>query len=81
MRLTVHLSEAKKIKEEVKTKDGVKIVTKTINTLSFSNIKEEDVPTILGQIERDEEAGKVSKYSLCGDGRFGNAKTKKKNKK
>lgn len=78
MRLTVHLTEAKKIKEEVKTKDGVKIVTKTMNTLSFANVTEDEIPTILGQLERDTEIGKVVSHSVCGDGKYGRASGKKK---
>ena len=54
MRLTVHVRNAKKNRVETKLKDGsTKIVNKTMNTLSFKNVKPEDKASILAKIESD----------------------------
>lgn len=66
MRLTVHVSDAIRIKEEVKTKDGAKLVTKTMNTLSYPDVKESQLNEILGQIEND-KIGTVTSYHFSGE--------------
>lgn len=79
MRLTVHLSEVEKQKTEVpvKGKPGTFVMKETINnTLSFSDIKESQVGIILGEIESSGK--KIASHSICGDGRYGRARGKKK---
>ena len=77
MRLTVHLTEAKKVKVEQKTKDGIKIVDKVFNTLSFKGVEESSLQSILQTIEND-ELGKVGKYYFSNDKKFGHASGSKK---
>jgi len=77
MRLTVHVKDAKKTTEEKKVKDGVKIVKKTINTYSFSGVKESEVPRIIQNLE-DEGCGIATKHYLSGDKQIGKSKKNKK---
>ena len=77
MRLTVHLTESKKVKVEKNTKEGMKIVDKVFNTLSFKGVEESNLPSILKSIE-DDELGKVETYYFSNDKKFGHSKTKKK---
>jgi len=54
MRLTVHVRNAKKNKVEKTFKDGTsKVIHKTMNTLSFKDVKPEDEAGILAKIEAD----------------------------
>lgn len=53
MRLTVHLENAPKINVEVNTKDGVKTVKKTMNTLAFKGVSPDEVNSILKSIPKD----------------------------
>ena len=79
MRLTVHLKEVEKQKTEVpvKGKPGAFIIKETIhNTLSFSDIKEDQVGIILSEIESSGK--KIASHYLSGDARFGRASGKKK---
>lgn len=77
MRLTVHVKEAQQYTIEKKTKDGTKFVKKTINTLSFNNVKKNEVPQILQTIE-NEELGIPTKHYLSNEKQIGHSKTKKK---
>ena len=77
MRLTVHVTDAKKTTEEKKVKDGVRIVKKTINTYSFKNVKESEVPRIL-QTLQDEGCGIPTKHYLSGNSSARGSITKKK---
>ena len=77
MRLTVHVKDAKKTTEEKKVKDGVKIVKKTINTYSFSGVKESEVPRIIQNLE-DEGCGIATKHYLSGNSSARGSITKKK---
>lgn len=79
MRLTVHLKgvEKKKTEVPVKGKPGQFIMKEIItNTLSFTNIREEQVPIIIGEVESS--GAKVASYHTSGDARFGRASGKKK---
>lgn len=62
MRLTVHVSGAKKIREEVKTKEGSKTITKTMNTLTFEDVSKKDVTGILIKIKEDELGTPTKSY-------------------
>lgn len=79
MRLTVHLREVEKKKTEVpaKGKPGTFVMKETINnTLSFSDINENQVGIILGEIESS--GAKIASHHLSGDARYGRASGKKK---
>lgn len=79
MRLTVHLSEVErqKIEVPVKGKPGTFVMKETINnTLSFTDIKPEQVGIILGEIESSGK--KVASHYISGDSRYGRASGKKK---
>jgi len=59
MRLTVHVTGAKKYKVEKKSKDGkIKTWWKCPSTLAYYDVEEEDEPYILARIEED-KLGKV----------------------
>lgn len=80
MRLTVHLSNAKKevVSVPVKDKPGAFMNKKKLfNTLSFSDVQESDLGRILSYIE-DNELGTVEKYSFSGDKVPGMARVRKK---
>lgn len=77
MRLTVHVKEGKQSKEEKKVKDGVKIVTKTMNTLAFNNVKPSEVSKILQTLE-DDGYGTPTKHYLSNEKIPGHASGKKK---
>lgn len=66
MRLTVHVTGARKIRKEVKTKEGSKMVTKTMNTLTFSDVEEKDVAGILTGI-KDNKQGTPTKHFLTNE--------------
>lgn len=53
MRLTVHVTGAKKQTVTKKTKDGEVKKKCIFNTLSYHNVTEEDVPRILAEIEEN----------------------------
>ena len=76
MRLTVYLENAPVKKTEVMTKDG-QVFKKIIhNTLSFRNIKEDEVAGILSGIS--EKQGKVVSHTLSADKSTGHARVKRK---
>jgi len=77
MRLTVHLSEAKRHRVEVNTKNGPVSKMKTFNTLSFPGVTEADVPSILQSI-KDDDLGKVTGHYLSGEKTIGRSRGKKK---
>lgn len=77
MRLTVHLKNAKQDTIERKTKDGVKTVKRTLNTLSFNNVKESDLGVILKSIEED-GLGEVASHNFSGESIKGHIKKRKK---
>lgn len=62
MRLTVHLSNVKHVTEEVKTKEGMTTKRKIYNTLSYHNVNEKDIPSILSQVTKGDI--KVTKHYL-----------------
>lgn len=76
MRLTVHLESAKKHTDEIKTKDGVKKITRTMNTLSFSDVNPEDVRGILNSITKKQ--GLPVKHYLSNEKIPGRSRGKKK---
>jgi hypothetical protein len=61
MRLTVHVENAVKENFVVKTNDGEKKTTKTMNTLSFNDVEKDDLQTILNLIE-ERDLGKPKKH-------------------
>lgn len=63
MRLTVHVSGAKKYTVTKKTKEGDVKKKCIFNTLSFHNVKENDVVRILTDIEEN-GYGKPTKHYL-----------------
>jgi len=80
MRLTVHVTDAKKEKIEVRSKEkpGTTIMKEIIkNTLSFQVNNQDDVDRILGDVEKDGHGIPVKHY-LSGDNKFGRVKKKKK---
>jgi hypothetical protein len=80
MRLTVHLSNAKKETVSVpsKEKPGTFIKKKKLmNTLSFTDVQESDLGRILSYIE-DNELGTVEKHFFSNDKVAGMARVKKK---
>jgi len=50
MRLTVHVKDAQKQTTEVKTKDGVKKITRLMTTLSFSGVEEKKSASEIHQL-------------------------------
>ena len=77
MRLTVHVEGAAKHKDEVKTKDGgVKKITRTMNTLSFSDVSPEEVQGILSSIPKSQ--GIPVKHYLTNERIPGRSRGKKK---
>jgi hypothetical protein len=76
MRLTVHVEGAKRSTDETNTKDGVKKITRTMNTLSFSGVNPEDVQTILNSIPK--EQGLPVKHYLSNEKIPGHSRGKKK---
>lgn len=77
MRLTVHVANAITDTIEVKTKNGIVSKKRTLNTLSFNDVKEDNVPTILKQIE-NEGRGIPMKHYLSNVSAPGRAHGKKK---
>lgn len=79
MRLTVHVTGAKKEKIEVKSKQDPKsTMMKSIikNTFSFYDVSESDVNTILKELESDGLT--PTKHYLSGEKILGRATCKKK---
>lgn len=79
MRLTVHVKEARRDSVEVKSKDkpGAFVTkTKTFTTLSFKNVRPDDVERILSEITP--EQGIPVKHYLSGETVTGRARGKKK---
>lgn len=78
MRLTVHVTGAKKTKVERRSKDGtVKTWWRVPSTLSFDGVEPEDEAGILAQIEAD-GLGKPFKSYFSNERMIGIAKKKKK---
>ena len=77
MRLTVYLENAPVKKTEVMTKDGPVFKKIIHNTLSFTDIKEDDVAGILSGIN-PEKQGKVVSHTLSADKSTGHARVKRK---
>ena len=77
MRLTAHVSDAKKDTHENKTKEGIVNVKKTFNTLSFSGVNPEDVGSILNKI-KGEGLGEPTKHYLSNEKIPGQARGKRK---
>jgi hypothetical protein len=77
MRLTVHVSDAKKAIGEKNTKEGVVTFKQTLNTLSYSDIHPDDVNSILNSIQA-EGLGTPTKHYLSGEKIPGLAKVRKK---
>jgi len=62
MRLTVHVTGARKTTDQVKTKDGMKTIRRTFTTLSYYNVEERDVAGILTQVEEEGKGTPVKHY-------------------
>jgi len=63
MRLTVHVSNARKNKVEAKQGDGsFKTITKTMNTLSFKDVTPKDKDRILARIESEKLGTPTKSY-------------------
>ena len=76
MRLTVHLEAAASHTDEVKTTDGVKKITRTMNTITFSGVNPEDVQSILNRIP--EKQGRPTKHYLSNEKIPGHSRGKRK---
>lgn len=76
MRLTVHLENAPKIDVEVKTKDGVKTIKKTMNTIVFNGVDPSQVKNRLNSIPKDK--GTPTKHYLTREKITGMATARKK---
>ena len=66
MRLTVHVTGARKSKDERQTKNGPVAYTRVFSTLAFNNVEPSDVPRILKEIE-DDKLGKPFKHYLSNE--------------
>jgi len=78
MRLTVHVTGAKKTSEQVTTKDGNrKTVKRTYNTLSFPGVTEADKSSILTYI-KDNGLGTPVRHYFSNEKTTGRATIKKK---
>lgn len=77
MRLTVHVTEAKRYKVEVKTKEGSVHKMKTFNTLTFHNVEESDLGAIKEMIKSD-KLGKYQSHYFSNERISGRARGKKK---
>lgn len=77
MRLTVHVSDAKKGIHEKKTPEGQIKIRQTFNTLSYSDIHPDDVGAILNNIKA-QGLGTPTKHYLSGEKIPGRARGKKK---
>jgi len=80
MRLTVHVTDAKKEKIEVESKEkpGTYYKKEILkNTFSFNDVEPGDVDRIIKQIEAG-GLGKVTKHYLAGQRIVGRIKKKKK---
>ena len=76
MRLTVYLDKAPVRKVEVMTKNGPVFKNILHNTLSYPNIKENEVGDILSSIP--EKQGKVRTHTLSPDKPTGHARVRRK---
>lgn len=80
MRLIVHVTDAKKEKIEVESKEkpGTYYKKEILkNTFSFDDVESGDVDRIINQVESD-GLGKVTKHYLSGQKIVGRTKKKKK---
>jgi len=78
MRLTVHVTGAKKYKvEKTDSKGNIKTYWRCPSTLSYTGVEPEDVQNILSQIESD-KLGKPFKHYLSNERMIGRSKGKKK---
>lgn len=77
MRLTVHVTGAKKDTITKNTPEGEVKVRRTLNTLSFSGVQPEDVGRILNEIESN-GLGTPTKHYLSGEKTPGRSRGKKK---
>jgi len=64
MRLTVHVENAIKKIVEVSTKEGTKKVEKTMNTLTFADIKSKDEVVVILKNIKEDELGTPTKHYL-----------------
>jgi hypothetical protein len=76
MRLTVHVKDAKKDTITKRTKNGDVTKKRTINTLSYNGVSQEDVGAILSDIE-SQELGIPYKHYLSNEGITGMSRKKK----
>lgn len=77
MRLTVHVTDAKKSTHEKMTKEGPVKIRQTFTTLSYSDVQPEDVGGILNRIQA-EGLGTPTKHYLSGEKIPGRSRGKKK---
>lgn len=77
MRLTVHVTGAKKSTREKNTPEGTIKIRQTFTTLSYPNIHKDDVGTILNNIKA-QGLGTPTKHYLSGEKIPGRARGKKK---
>ncbi len=77
MRLTVHVTGAKKSTHEKTTKEGIVKIKQTFTTLSYSGVHPDEVNGILSNIEST-GLGTPTKHYLSGDRAIGHARGKKK---
>ena len=77
MRLTVHVTDAQKETVIKKTANGEKKITRLMTTLSFDNVEERDLQSILNSIQESKQGTPV-KYYFSGQKILGQAKVRKK---
>lgn len=77
MRLTIYLEEAPVVRTEVMTKDGPVFKKIVHNTLSFRDIKENEVSDLINSID-PEKQGKYLRHTLSADRATGHARIKRK---
>lgn len=62
MRLTVHVADAVKETEIKKTANGEKKITRIMTTLSFHDVEEKDLQSILTSIQENKQGTPVKYY-------------------
>ena len=77
MRLTVHVTGAKKSTREKRTPEGPETIKQTLSTLSFSDVHPSDVHAILADI-KDSGRGTPFKHYLSNERIPGRSRGKKK---
>ena len=77
MRLTVHVTGAKKSTKEIKSPEGPRTVKQTFTTLAFSDVHPDDVLTILADI-KSSGSGTPFKHYLSNEKIPGRSRGKKK---